>query len=259
LPLGATIGVTNVPLTSPRSTWRYTILAVQLRAITLQVTERISGKVEIATSSNSKRKQSTEPPSIDGRSDDRTVRFLSPTWCGATRRLRLLVLIRSFPGGFPVTYMVATRNRATLAGMVAPATIMETKWRKVTIAVLEDERYTAMLSGDTGKLDRLLDDRLRHVHSSGHVDNKTSWMSNFGRLWQYRSIEAARPDDCPARRQRFGFQYAPHRCPGRGRPAEGGCTRTHSLEQVRRRLAALVSYLIQAQKATGLKVRHRRY
>jgi hypothetical protein len=58
-----------------------------------------------------------------------------------------------------------------------------------TIAALEDERYAAMLSGDTGKLDRLLDDRLRHVHSSGHVDNKASWMSNFGRLWQYRSIE----------------------------------------------------------------------
>ena len=46
-----------------------------------------------------------------------------------------------------------------------------------------------MLSGDAGTLDRLLDDRLRHVHSSGHVDNKASWMSNFGRLWQYRSIE----------------------------------------------------------------------
>ncbi len=58
-----------------------------------------------------------------------------------------------------------------------------------TIAALEDERYAAMLSGDAGKLDRLLDDRLRHVHSSGRVDSKASWMSNFGRLWQYRSIE----------------------------------------------------------------------
>ena len=57
------------------------------------------------------------------------------------------------------------------------------------IAALEDERYTAMLSGDKGKLDRLLDDRLRHVHSSGHLDNKASYMSDFGRLWQYRSIE----------------------------------------------------------------------
>jgi uncharacterized protein DUF4440 len=106
------------------------------------------------------------------------------------------------------------------------------------IAALEDERYTAMLSGDAGTLDRLLDDRLRHVHSSGHVDNKASWMSNFVRLWQYRSIERQGQDDCPVRRQRFGFQYAPRRCLGRGRPAEGGCTRTDSLEQVRRCLAS---------------------
>jgi hypothetical protein len=69
---------------------------------------------------------------------------------------------------------------------------METKMAEdvsSTIAALEDERYAAMLSGDAGKLDRLLDDRLRHVHSSGHIDNKASWMSNFGRLWRYRSIE----------------------------------------------------------------------
>jgi ketosteroid isomerase-like protein len=57
------------------------------------------------------------------------------------------------------------------------------------IAALEDERYTAMLSGDTETLDRLLDDRLRHVHSSGRVDDKTSWLSSFARLWRYRAIE----------------------------------------------------------------------
>ena len=96
--------------------------------------------------------------------------------------------------------MVATRNRATQAGVVAQATIMETKMAadvSSTIAALEDERYTAMLAGDAGKLDRLLDDRLRHVHSSGHVDNKASWMSNFGRLWQYRSIERRAPTIVP--------------------------------------------------------------
>jgi hypothetical protein len=49
-----------------------------------------------------------------------------------------------------------------------------------------------MLSGDAAKLDRLLDDRLRHVYSSGHVDDKASWMSNFGRLWQYRPQAACR-------------------------------------------------------------------
>jgi ketosteroid isomerase-like protein len=57
------------------------------------------------------------------------------------------------------------------------------------IAALEDERYAAMLSGDTETLDRLLDDRLRHVHSSGRVDDKTSWLSSFARLWRYRAIE----------------------------------------------------------------------
>jgi len=43
---------------------------------------------------------------------------------------------------------------------------METKMAEdvsSTIAALEDERYTAMLSGDAAKLDRLLDDRLRHA------------------------------------------------------------------------------------------------
>jgi len=49
------------------------------------------------------------------------------------------------------------------------------------IAALEDERYAAMLSADGETLNRLLDDRLRHVHSSGHVDSKASRMSNFGR------------------------------------------------------------------------------
>jgi ketosteroid isomerase-like protein len=58
-----------------------------------------------------------------------------------------------------------------------------------TMAGLEDERYAAMLSCDTGKLDRLLDDRLRYVHSSGRVDNKTSYLNGFGRLWQHRSID----------------------------------------------------------------------
>jgi hypothetical protein len=84
----------------------------------------------------------------------------------------------------------AARNRAMLA--VAQATTAEPKMAEdasSTIAALEDERYAAMLSGDAKKLDRLLDDRLRYVHSSGHVDNKASYMSDFGRRWQYRSIE----------------------------------------------------------------------
>jgi hypothetical protein len=58
-----------------------------------------------------------------------------------------------------------------------------------TIAALEDERYAALLSGDKEKLASLLDDRLRHVHSSGHVDTKASYLSDFGRAWRYQLIE----------------------------------------------------------------------
>jgi ketosteroid isomerase-like protein len=57
------------------------------------------------------------------------------------------------------------------------------------VAALEDERYAAMLSCDTAKLDRLLDDSLSYVHSSGRVDNKASYLNGFGRLWQHRSID----------------------------------------------------------------------
>jgi Domain of unknown function (DUF4440) len=58
-----------------------------------------------------------------------------------------------------------------------------------TVAALEDKRYAAMLSCDTAKLDCLLDDRLSCVYSSGRVDNKASYLSGFGRLWQRRSID----------------------------------------------------------------------
>jgi ketosteroid isomerase-like protein len=57
------------------------------------------------------------------------------------------------------------------------------------IATLEDERSAAMLSSDMVKLDRLLDGRLRYVHSTGREDDKTSYMNGFGRLWEYQSID----------------------------------------------------------------------
>jgi ketosteroid isomerase-like protein len=57
------------------------------------------------------------------------------------------------------------------------------------VAALEDERYAAMLSNDTERLEHLLDERLRYVHSSGHVDNKASYLDSFRRLWRYRSID----------------------------------------------------------------------
>jgi|SRR5215469_5675720 len=58
-----------------------------------------------------------------------------------------------------------------------------------TVAALEDARYAAMLACDTEALDRLLDERLRYVHSSGRVDEKASYLGGFGRLWRHRAIE----------------------------------------------------------------------
>jgi ketosteroid isomerase-like protein len=57
------------------------------------------------------------------------------------------------------------------------------------IAALEDERCAAMLSSDMVKLDRLLDDRLRYVHSNGRKDDRFSYMKGFGQLWEYQSID----------------------------------------------------------------------
>ena len=106
-----------------------------------------------------------------------------------------------------------------------------------TVAALEDERYAAMLSCDTAKLDCLLDDRLSCVYSSGRVDNKASYLSGFGRLWQRRSIDRQDQKIVPLGDTALA-QHPSYQCPGRGEPAEGQRTRTCRLEQVRRRLAA---------------------
>lgn len=57
------------------------------------------------------------------------------------------------------------------------------------IARLEDERYAAMLAKDTGTLDRLLDDRLRYIHSSGLADSKESYIEGLtSGLFDYRAV-----------------------------------------------------------------------
>lgn len=59
----------------------------------------------------------------------------------------------------------------------------------VTIAALEDERYVAMLAGDIATLDRLLDPRLRYIHSSGGTDSKDSYIAGFASgHFSYRAV-----------------------------------------------------------------------
>lgn len=57
------------------------------------------------------------------------------------------------------------------------------------VAGLEDERYRAMLAKDDARLDQLLDERLRYIHSSGVVDSKESYLSGLREgVWDYRAI-----------------------------------------------------------------------
>lgn len=58
-----------------------------------------------------------------------------------------------------------------------------------TIEKLENERYESMLAKDVAKLDSLLDERLRYIHSSGVVDTKQSYLSGLSDgMWDYRKI-----------------------------------------------------------------------
>jgi hypothetical protein len=57
---------------------------------------------------------------------------------------------------------------------------------------LEDERYAAMLAGDSATLERLLDPGLRYTHSSGVVDSKASYIEGVrAKRWEYQSIDRA--------------------------------------------------------------------
>ncbi|WP_434666785.1 nuclear transport factor 2 family protein [Paraburkholderia sp. A3BS-1L] len=59
-----------------------------------------------------------------------------------------------------------------------------------TIRCLEDERYAAMFSKDIATLDRLLDEGLVYMHSSGVTDTKASYLGGLGSgLWDYRGVE----------------------------------------------------------------------
>ncbi|CAG4889841.1 nuclear transport factor 2 family protein [Paraburkholderia saeva] len=55
---------------------------------------------------------------------------------------------------------------------------------------LEDERYAAMLGKDIAVLDRLLDDKLVYMHSTGVADTKSSYIEGLRTgVWDYRSID----------------------------------------------------------------------
>ena len=64
-----------------------------------------------------------------------------------------------------------------------------TKIKLETIETFENERYQAMLGKDIERLDALLDERLRYIHSNGVVDSKESYLSGLrDGVWDYRDI-----------------------------------------------------------------------
>jgi ketosteroid isomerase-like protein len=44
------------------------------------------------------------------------------------------------------------------------------------VRAADDERVAAVKAGDSARLDAIFSDELRYAHSSGHVDNKASYM-----------------------------------------------------------------------------------
>jgi ketosteroid isomerase-like protein len=58
------------------------------------------------------------------------------------------------------------------------------------IRQFEEQRYAAMLAGDTAVLDKLLDPELVYTHSSGVADSKVSYIEGVrSKIWEYQNIE----------------------------------------------------------------------
>jgi len=58
------------------------------------------------------------------------------------------------------------------------------------IQQFEDARYAAMVNKDIETLDRLLDDKLIYMHSTGVADTKASYIDGLRTgVWDYQSVE----------------------------------------------------------------------
>jgi hypothetical protein len=60
------------------------------------------------------------------------------------------------------------------------------------IQQLEDARLAAMVGKDVETLDRLLDDKLIYMHSTGVADTKASYLEGLRTgVWDYQSVDRA--------------------------------------------------------------------
>mgnify|MGYP001378745964 CR=1 FL=1 len=57
------------------------------------------------------------------------------------------------------------------------------------VRAADDARIAAMLAGDVSALDRLLDEQLTYMHSTGHADTKQSYLDGVrNKVWEYKEI-----------------------------------------------------------------------
>ncbi|CAE6825850.1 nuclear transport factor 2 family protein [Paraburkholderia domus] len=62
------------------------------------------------------------------------------------------------------------------------------------IQQFEDARYAAMVSKDIATLERLLDDKLIYMHSTGVADTKASYIEGLRTgVWDYQGIDRTEP------------------------------------------------------------------
>ncbi|SCX72529.1 nuclear transport factor 2 family protein [Variovorax sp. EL159] len=58
------------------------------------------------------------------------------------------------------------------------------------IRQLDDERYAAMVAKDVDSLEKLLDDKLIYMHSSGVADTKATYIEGLSTgVWDYHGID----------------------------------------------------------------------
>jgi hypothetical protein len=67
--------------------------------------------------------------------------------------------------------------------------IMDIKQAKKDVLGQERLRMAALLSGDAGALAHLLSDDLIHIHATGAVDDKPTFLHNIANVYKFEALE----------------------------------------------------------------------
>jgi hypothetical protein len=73
--------------------------------------------------------------------------------------------------------------------VVAVEGIMDIKQAEKDVLGQERLRISALLSGDAGALSHLLSDDLVHIHATGVVDDKPTFLHNIANVYKFEALE----------------------------------------------------------------------